>query len=504
MMAGYPYHHLAVIVGYAEQAYHLNKGYHNMLNLIPKPVSIVFNPGEFLLSGSITLHAAPELQLLADYLSAQLEHFTGLKLNFSAPGQEKGNISLGLNADESFGLEGYELSISADGVQLRANQPAGLFHAIQTLLQMIPAGSFSSLQLPAVSIRDTPRFEWRGVMLDVARHFFGVQDVKRFIDLIAHYKLNRLHLHLSDDQGWRIEIKSWPKLTEIGGSTQVGGNGGGYYTQEDYKEIVDYARSRFITVVPEIDTPGHTNAALASYPELNPSGKATALYEGIEVGFSSLWINDEITYRFLDDVIRELAALTDGPYIHIGGDEARSTPEEEYRKFIKRVQEIVSSHGKQTVGWSEIGEAELLPGTITQHWVGAAYQEARKQGAKIILSPANKTYLDMKYDESAPLGLSWAGYVSVKDAYDWEPGKYLDQLEESDILGIEAPLWSETLLTLKDIEYMVFPRLPGLAELAWSPSGQGWEEYRQRLAAHSKFMQALGINFYRAPEVDWE
>jgi hexosaminidase len=341
-------------------------------------------------------------------------------------------------------------------------------------------------------------------MLDVARHFFGVQDVKRFIDLIAHYKLNRLHLHLSDDQGWRIEIKSWPKLTEIGGSTQVGGNGGGYYTQEDYKEIVDYARSRFITVVPEIDTPGHTNAALASYPELNPSGKATALYEGIEVGFSSLWINDDITYRFLDDVIRELAALTPTPYIHIGGDEARSTPEGDYKKFIKRVQEIVLAHGKQTVGWSEIGEAELLPGTITQHWVGAAYQEARKQGAKIILSPANKTYLDMKYEESTPLGLFWAGYVSVKDAYDWEPGSYLDELEETDILGIEAPLWSETVLNLKDIEYMVFPRLLGLAELAWSTRGQSWEEYRQRLAAHSKFMRALGINFYRAPEVDWE
>jgi hexosaminidase len=283
----------------------------------------------------------------------------------------------------------------------------------------------------------------------------------------------------------------------------VGGNGGGYYTQEDYKEIVDHARSRFITVVPEIDTPGHTNAALASYAELNPSGEAAALYEGIEVGFSSLWIDNEITYRFLDDVIRELAALTPMPYIHIGGDEARSTPEEDYKKFIKRVQEIVISHGKQTVGWSEIGEAELLPGTIAQHWKGTEYQGAKEQGARIILSPANKTYIDMKYDESTPLGLFWAGFISVKDAYDWEPASYMQQLEESDILGIEAPLWSETLLTIKDIEYMVFPRLPGLAELAWSPKGQSWEEYRQRLAAHSKFMQAVGINFYRASEVDW-
>ncbi len=483
-----------------------------MLNLIPKPNSITSKPGEFTLSDSTTINSAPELQSLADYLSAQLQHFTGLKLNLTTPGQEKGGISLKLNTDESLGMEGYELSISADGIQLRAHQPAGLFHAIQTLLQMVPAGSSASLRpstelrtsLPAVSIRDTPRFEWRGVMLDVARHFFSVEDVKRFIDLIAHYKVNRLHLHLSDDQGWRIEIKSWPKLTEIGGSTQVGGNGGGYYTQEDYKEIVDHAHSRFITVVPEIDTPGHTNAALASYAELNQSGEAAALYEGIEVGFSSLWIDNEITYRFLNDIIRELAALTPTPYIHIGGDEAQSTPHEDYKKFIKRIQEIVISHGKQTVGWSEIGEAELLPGTIAQHWKGADYQAAKEQGARIILSPANKTYLDMKYDESTPLGLVWAGVIPVKDSYDWEPASYMEQLEESDILGIEAPLWSETLLTLKDIEYMVFPRLLGLAELAWSPKGQSWDEYRQRLAAHSKFMQALGINFYRAPEVDWE
>ncbi len=443
-----------------------------MLNLIPTPSSIIINPGEFIVSSATKISAAPELQSLADDLSGQLQNFTARQLPVTSSGQDIENIALKLEADPPLGEEGYELSISADGARLRANQPAGLFHAVQTLLQVVPLGSQPALTLPAVSIRDTPRFPWRGVMLDVARHFFRVEDVKRFIDLIAHYKLNRLHLHLSDDQGWRIEIKSWPKLTEIGGSTQVCGSGGGYYTQEDYAEIIKYARSRFITVVPEIDTPGHTNAALASYAELNPSGEATALYEGTEVGFSSLWIEQEITYRLLDDVIRELAALTPTLYIHIGGDEAQSTPHEDYKKFIKRIQQIVISHGKQTVGWSEIGDAEVLPGTIAQHWKGAEYQGAIEQGARIILSPANKTYLDMKYDESTPLGLVWAGFISVKDAYDWEPGSYLDQLEEKDILGIEAPLWTETILTIKDIETMVFPRLPGLAELAWSPKGQ--------------------------------
>jgi hexosaminidase len=259
-----------------------------------------------------------------------------------------------------------------------------------------------------------------------------------------------------------------------------------------------------VTIIPEIDTPGHTNAALSSYPQLNASEEAPALYEGIEVGFSTLNINSEITYHFLDDVIGELAAITPGPYIHIGGDEAKSTTEKDYKFFVKNIQEIVYSHYKIPVGWAEIGEAELNPGTIAQHWQGAAYQEAKKQGCKIILSPGNKTYLDMKYDESFPLGLSWAGYISVKDSYDWEPGSYMDQLEENDILGLEMPIWTETLLTMKDIELMAFPRLPGLAELAWSSERQGWDEYKVRLGKHGKHMNAMGIHFFKSPDVEWE
>jgi hexosaminidase len=504
MMAVYPYHHLAVIVGYAKWAYHLDKGYHNMPNLIPIPTFIIFNSGEFILSASTIITARSELKDLTEYLATQLQSIVGWESVVTEQRQGTQEIHLDLASDSTLGEEGYELSISADCISLRAPQPAGLFYAIQTLMQMIPADSFSSCSLPAISIRDTPRFEWRGIMLDVARHFFCMDDIKRFIDLIAHYKLNRLHLHLTDDQGWRIEIKSWPRLTEIGGSTQVGSQPGGFYTQEDYRKIVEYARRRFVTVVPEIDTPGHTNAALASYAELSPSQEAASLYGGIEVGFSTLWINNEITYQFLGDVIRELAALTPGPYLHIGGDEAQSTPAEDYRKFIKRIQEIVIAHDKQVVGWSEIGDAEVLPGTIVQHWMGAAYQSAREQGAKVILSPANKTYLDMKYDESTTLGLNWAGFISVKNAYDWDPGSYLHLLEEGDILGIEAALWTETIQSIKEIEYMVFPRLPGLAELAWSSKGQGWEEYRQRLAAHGRHMESMRINFHRSSEVDWK
>ena len=415
----------------------------------------------------------------------------------------RGDIHLFLNGDARLGEEGYELSIGADAVQLGASCPAGLFYGMQTLRQLLPTKPSETINLPVVSIRDSPRFEWRGAMLDVARHFFGVDDVKRYIDLISHYKMNRLHLHLTDDQGWRIEIKSWPRLTDVGGRTQVGGGSGGYYTQDQYREIVEYARSRYVMIVPEIDTPGHTNAALASYAELNSSEEAPELYTGTKVGFSSLWIKSEVTYRFLDDVVGELAALTPTPYIHIGGDEARSTPDEDYKYFIKRIQDIVAAHGRTAIGWSEIGEAELLPGTIAQIWIPAGYESARRQGAKMILSPANKIYLDMKYDASSPLGLDWAGLISVKDAYDWEPGNFMDGLEESEVLGLEAPLWTETVQTMKDIEYMTFPRLLGVADLAWSPKGQGWEEYHQRLAAHGKRMEAMGIHFFRSPQVDW-
>jgi len=477
-----------------------------MLNLIPKPSAISTSTEWFTLSSTtkiITANPDAEVSAIGNYLAGYIEQHTHLKLVIAAEDQGIGNIQLKLNNDASLGEEGYELFIQTEGIRLIAQCPAGLFYGIQTLRQIISAHQ-PSLNLPTLSIRDLPRFSWRGSMLDVARHFFGVEDVKRYIDLISHYKMNRLHLHLSDDQGWRIEIKSWPKLTEIGAQTQVNGNGGGFYTQDQYKEIVEYAHSRYVMIIPEIDTPGHTNAALASYPELNVSEEAPNLYEGTAVGFSTLSINMEVTYRFLDDVVRELAAISSAPYIHIGGDEAKSTPEADYKIFIKRFQQIVFSHNKIPIGWAEIGDAELDSRTVAQHWFGAAYQGAKAQGCKIILSPANKTYLDMKYDASSPLGLDWVGLISVRAAYDWEPGDYMEKLVESDILGIEAPVWTETLVSMKDIEFMAFPRVPGLAELAWSPKGQSWDEYKHRLAKHGKHMHELGINFFKSPDVKWE
>jgi len=476
-----------------------------MHNLIPKPASITISEGGFLLSSETKIVSGTEgaIRAIGRLLAEYIEQHTKLNLAVVDAHQNLGNIHLILNGDTRLGEEGYELIVDSYGIRIQANFPAGLFYGIQTLRQMLSAHQ-TTLNLPAVSITDSPRFSWRGAMLDVARHFFCVEDVKHYIDLIAHYKVNRLHLHLTDDQGWRIEIKSWPKLTEVGAQTQVNGGGGGFYTQEQYKEIVEYAKSRFVMIVPEIDTPGHTNAALASYPELNASEEAPNLYEGTKVGFSTLGVHMEVTYKFLDDVIRELAALTPAPYIHIGGDETHATPKEDFKTFIEKMQNIVYAHHKIAIGWAEIGEVALNPQTIAQHWQGAAYKGAKEQGNKFIVSPGNKTYLDMKYAEDTPLGLTWAGLISVKDSYNWEPGSYMEGLEESDILGIEAPLWSETLVTMKDIEFMAFPRLPGLAELAWSPKGLSWDEYKLRLAKHGKHMQALDIKFFKSPDVDWE
>ena len=236
---------------------------------------------------------------------------------------------------------------------------------IQTIRQLLPPQIESSEKtnskwlIPSVILEDSPKYAYRGAMLDVARHFFEVDEVKQFIDYLAMYKMNHLHLHLADDQGWRIEIEAWPKLTSHGGKTEVGGGKGGFYTQEQYKEIVKYASNRFITIVPEIDMPGHTNAALSSYAELNCDGKATELYTGTKVGFSSLCTDKEITYTFIKDVLTELAALTPGPYLHIGGDESHATEKEDYLKFVNRVQGIVRETGKEMIGWDETASSQL-------------------------------------------------------------------------------------------------------------------------------------------------
>ncbi|HEY3483241.1 MAG TPA: family 20 glycosylhydrolase, partial [Streptomyces sp.] len=385
---------------------------------------------------------------------------------------------------------------------------------VQTLRQLFPPFVESASVhkgpwvVPGGHLEDQPRVAYRGAMLDVARHFFTVPQVERYIDELALYKINTLHLHLTDDQGWRIAITSWPRLASYGGSTEVGGGAGGFYTQDDYREIVRYATSRFLTVVPEIDGPGHTNAALASYPGLNCDGVAPPLYTGISVGFSSLCVPSDATYRFENDVVREIAALTPGPYLHIGGDEAHSTSAADYTAFVDKMQPIVTSYGKTVIGWHQIDSAHPVKGAIAQYW-GTAGNEtaviaAAKAGTRVIMSPADKAYLDMQYTASSPLGLHWAGYVEVRDSYAWDPATFLKGLPATAVHGVEAPLWTETLKTPADLDYMAFPRLPGIAEIGWSPAAtHDWDAYRVRLAAQAPRWTAMGITFYRSPQVDW-
>jgi hexosaminidase len=469
--------------------------------VIPKPVSVTAGSGAFTVGQATAVSVTPPTAE-TKRIAAGLADLLGTRVG------PAGNVVLELVAGPArLGHEGYDLTVTTVGVRLSARTPEGLFHGVQTLRQLLPVRG--ARRIPAVTIRDRPRFAWRGAMLDVARHFRPVRDVKRFIDLMALYKLNRLHLHLSDDQGWRIAIDSWPQLSAHGGSTQVGGGKGGYYTQRQYAAIVAYAAARYVEIVPEIDMPGHVHAALSSYPKLACDGKRSPLYTGIEVGFSSLCIDKQVTYSFVDDVVGELARLTPGPWFHIGGDEAAATKRADYVRFVGRVQQIVERHGKRMIGWEEVARAKLRPGTLVQHWnvdpaKSALSRRAVEQGAKVIMSPADKAYLDMKYDASTRLGLHWAGYISVRDAYAWEPTRQVPGVGAGNVLGVEAPLWSETVQTIADAEYLAFPRLIGIAEVGWAPArGRSWAEYRLRLAAQGPLLATLGVNFYRSPEVPW-
>jgi len=484
-------------------------------NLIPQPVSIQPESGTFILDSTTKIYFDAEndqLRSIGQYLSQVLRPATGLELEVlpSTGSVTRRSLILSLvDRVPDLGSEGYQLSILADTIKLTAGEPAGVFRGVQTIRQLLPPEIESPTpintpwEIPTCEIEDFPKYTYRGAMLDVSRHFFSVDDVKRYIDLLAYYKINHFHMHLTDDQGWRLEIKSWPNLTAHGGSTQVGGGLGGFYTQEEFAEIVAYANRHYITVVPEIDLPGHTNAALASYPELNPDNQAPDLFTGINVGFSSLFIGKEITFKFLEDVIREVATQTPGPYIHIGGDEAHSTSEEDYREFIHRIQEMVQVNGKIMIGWDEILKSNLDKNSIVQYWRYAVDEIEAPEGVKFIVSPGNKTYLDMKYYESTELGLNWAGYIPVKDAYDWDPATLISGINQDNILGVETPLWSETLETISDIEFMAFPRLVGVAEIGWSSNARDWGAYQRRLAAHGPRLTMMGVNFFKSTLVDW-
>lgn len=505
-------------------------------SIIPQPLSVKGTGGTFELKQNtkiIIKGNKDDLEYGFQFLKDLIKRGTGYVLEESKAQNHTSNIiTLHLDPNQKLDEEAYVLKIDKDNIQITAKSGAGIFNGIQTIRQLFPkeiegSSPNSNIQwlLPTGTIQDAPTYAYRGAMLDVSRHFFSVEDVKHYIDQIAKYKINKLHLHLSDDQGWRIEVKSWPLLTVIGSSTEVGGGKGGFYTQEQYKDLVAYAQSRYITIVPEIDIPGHTNSALASYGVLNPGitvpedgrlpvdrrglglqndPNATELYTGIKVGFSTLDTHNEVTYKFIEDVIRELAEITPGPYIHIGGDESHVTEMDDYIPFIERVQDMVSKYRKKTIGWDEVAHASLKESSVAQFWAKAENAKmAADQGAKVLMSPSTHAYLDMQYDTTTKLGLHWAAYIEVDDAYNWEPTALVDGIGQDQILGVEAPLWTETITNRAELEYMAFPRLTAVAEVGWTPKEKrSWESYKIRLKSHTSRWDQMGINYYHSPKLD--
>ena len=500
------------------------------LAVVPAPRSLRSAPSApFALASAVVKGETDAAATLLSLVAAR----TGLTLETAEDAASGPSITLAIAAGAA--PESYRLVADASSIVVTGDDAAGLFYGIQTLAQLIVRAGVAWV-VPAVDIEDAPRFAYRGVMLDVARHFHPVATVKAYIDRAASLKFNALHLHLTDDQGWRLELSSRPRLTEVASGTSVGGDPGGFYTQADYREIVEYAASRHLIVVPEIDVPGHSHAVGLAYPELAEApvlsdhiaqvaetyggGMPTAgvPYDGMAVGFSSLRIHEEATYDFLADVFGEVARLTPGPYLHIGGDEALGTDPADFAVFMERASAIVADLGKTPVTWHEAGSAAgLHPDTIGQYWGFVTPTDGMDDktrafvahGAQVILSPSDAIYLDMKPDAGSRLGLTWAnGPTSVERSYSWEPAAIIDGVSEADILGVEAPLWTETVRDLDDIDALAFPRIAAAAEAAWSPAVgasdlRTWESFRERVGTLGPLWTVLGIRFPASPEIPW-
>ena len=503
--------------------------------IIPLPVEYQEKEGKFTLKDSsrfviTTDEQAEAAQNSVEVVAAEFRKSTGYKLPVVKGEAKNGDIAIQVNPSANVKNEGYTLSVSADRVQITAKDVGGVYYALQSLRQMLP-GKIESDKLvtgvewsvPCAEIRDEPRFGYRSVQLDVSRHFFGVEEVKRQIDHMSQYKINTLHMHLADDQGWRLEIKNsgvkdkdgnvidFTPLTTIGASTSCTHNGErpGFYTQEQFKEIVAYAALRNVEIVPEFDMPAHAWAALVSMPMLNSTedGKPhagsydnTKPYQGWDVGWASLECNNENTYIFIEEVIKQVSALCPGKYFHIGGDEAKVTAHDDYVKFVRRVTKIAQKYGKTPIGWQNYDKAiDDKVNTVTQYWDNTGARADK--GIKYIASPANLIYMDMKYDANCPLGLAWAGYIPVDKAYNWDP---TDFGTEEQFVGIEAPIWTETMADPEHLDYMYYPRVPSVAEVAWSQKdARSWDEYKTRMQQHDVRLENLGINYRRDTKI-WQ
>ena len=470
------------------------------LPLIPAPQSSTLRagPGEPL--------TASHVDALADALAPWAPRAAAAARRTLAdlPRTPGGTVGVTVTAtpDPSLADEGYTLDLAAGSWTLTAADEAGAFWAVQSLAQLLRDGAVPDLQ-----ISDAPAYPVRGMMLDIARFYFGPDEIRRVIDLAASYRLNQLHLHLSDDQGWRLEIPSRPLLTKMSAAQDVAGGQGGYLTLEDYEQLQRYALDRHVVIVPEVDLPGHTHAAQVAYPEISPDGAEREPYIGTEVGFSSLHLTSDEAWDFVDDIVATLAEHTLGEYVHLGGDESLTLTREQYVTYMERLGAVAEKHGTKAVFWQEAAGAALPPGTRLQYWTSQIEtdhiaQVARDHDVTFIASPASRAYLDQKYTADFPLGLAWAALVDVRDAYDWDPVAELPGVPAESVVGVEACLWTETPRSFDDLTTLVLPRLPAITSVAWG-SPKDYPAFASALAQHGRWWDADGLVFYRSEQVDW-
>ncbi len=506
------------------------------VNIIPKPASLQVGNGTFTITPStkISLSTAG-LNRQAAFFNDYLQKFYGFKLPLAQGSKAgKNSIVLGYNKLNGSKPGAYSLEVNNHGVTIGGDNAAGVFYGIQTLIQLLPAQPSKELAIQQVSIVDSPRFAYRGMMLDVGRHFFPVKDVKKFIDFLALHKINNFHWHLTEDQGWRIEIKKYPKLTQVGGcrnGTIIGHHPGtgnddtkdcGYYTQAQVKEIVKYAADRFITVIPEIELPGHSSAAIAAYPKLScfpdePTEIAKGVtWAGPKTGkqvqqswgvYSDVYCPSEYTFKFLQDVMDEVVQLFPSKYIHIGGDEC---PKDAWKKsefcqklikdknlkdehglqsyFIGRIEKYLNSKGRNIIGWDEILEGGLAPNATVMSWRGEQGGiEAARQKHKVIMTPTTYVYFDYaqkKNEDSLVIG----GYLPLKTVYNYNPlPAELTPEEQQYIIGAQANVWTEYIANAGKLQYMIFPRMTALSEVLWSKQDdKNYEDFKTRLAEQFK------------------
>ncbi len=533
----------------------LSLAQNNSINIIPQPVSLQAGNGSFSLKSNTTIElnvSTEDCKRVADFLSNKIAFASGLFIPVKtsvAPFNKKGSILMSLVNDTSIQKEGYKLNVTANSVSITASGAAGLFYGMQTLLQLMPKEINSKSlikgiewKIPAVSIIDYPRFGWRGLMFDVTRHFFTKQEVKNFIDDMVQYKYNLLHLHLTDDEGWRIEIKSLPQLTNVGawrakregkwGNTKAADPDepktyGGFYTQDDLREIIKYAQDRFVNILPEIDVPGHSMAAVAAYPELSCTPGKYQVRVGEKImnwhskGFDAIIDNTlcpakENVYEFLDKVFSEVAGIFPFEYIHMGGDECAKNfweksaavkalmkkeglkeMDEVQSYFVKRVEKIVQSKGKKMIGWDEILEGGLAPNAAVMSWRGLEGGiAAAKMNHPVVMSPTSFAYLD--YMQGEPLAeVTVYAALRLNQSYKFDP--LPEGVDSKFILGGQGNLWTEQIPNYRTVQYMLWPRALAIAESVWSPKEtKNWSKFVTKVEAHFERMDQQQMKYSKS------